>query len=449
MNRQGVIDDNVHCLQRELDWLSDILDVRMRTYFQDTPFALSDFPPPAFDRDSNYRWLVERHGMSPEERIVLSMSLVPHVSPQLYDRFYIQNKSISRGFSEFGGIESSQHRGFIPTGETVCFVIAGRDIARRVGLLSMFREDHFFRRHGILSLYHSGVPETFWSGKLSISDEYLTFLTTGETFDPAFSPTFPATKLSTQLRMEDLVLSPEVVDEVGHIRTWMAHQQALRGDDVLKRHFRRGYRALFHGPPGTGKTLTVSILGAESGRKVYRIDLSQLVSKYIGETEKNLAGVFDMAENKDWILFFDEAESLFSKRTEVSDSKDRYANQETSYLLQRLENFDGLVILATNLKPNIDRAFIRRFQSVVHFGMPDARERERLWGNILSPFALDLGVDLRELAQRYEISGGAITNAVQFAWLSSRSRKDGLIHADDLRHGVVRELGKEGKTSRG
>ena len=448
MNESRIVDDNVSCLRRELDWLSGILDARMRTYFQDTPFELDDFPPPAFDDDSNYRRLVERYDMTTEDRIVLVMSLVPHVSPQLYDRFYIQNKSISRGFSEFGGIESSQHRGFIPTGETVCFVIAGRDIRKRVELLAKFREEHFFRRHNILSLYHSGVPETFWSGKLSISDEYLTYLTTGETYDPMYSLTFPATKLNTPLGLEDLVLSPEILDEVNHIRTWMGQQQLLRSDELLKRHFRKGYRALFHGPPGTGKTLTVSILGNESGRKVYRIDLSQLVSKYIGETEKNLAGVFDMAENKDWILFFDEAESLFSKRTEVSDSKDRYANQETSYLLQRLENFDGLVILATNLKPNIDRAFIRRFQSVIHFTMPDERERQRLWANILAPFSLAGNVDFRELAQRFEISGGAISNAVQFAWLSSRSRKDGLIHADDLTHGVVRELGKEGKTSR-
>lgn len=448
MNDSGGIDGNVSCLRRELDWLSGILDARMRTYFQDAPFSLSDFPPPDFEGESNYRQLVERHGMTAEDRIVLAMSLVPHVCPQLYDRFYIQNKSISRGFSEFGGIESSQHRGFIPTGETVCFVIAGRDIRKRVELLSMFREDHFFRRHSILSLYHSGVPETFWSGKLSISDEYLTYLTTGETYEPVYSLTFPATRLSTPLRLDDLVLNADIMEEVDHIRTWMRHQQQLRTDEHLRRHFRKGYRALFHGPPGTGKTLTVSILGNESGRKVYRIDLSQLVSKYIGETEKNLAGVFDMAENRDWILFFDEAESLFSKRTDVSDSKDRYANQETSYLLQRLENFDGLVILATNLKPNIDRAFLRRFQSVIHFTMPDERERQRLWSNILAPFGLAADVDCREFAQRFEISGGAISNAVQFAWLSSRSRNDGLINSADLTHGVVRELGKEGKTAR-
>jgi SpoVK/Ycf46/Vps4 family AAA+-type ATPase len=205
---------------------------------------------------------------------------------------------------------------------------------------------------------------------------------------------------------------------------------------------------LFFGPPGTGKTLTVSILGNAHGRSVYRIDLSQVVSKYIGETEKNLSRIFDLAENKDWILFFDEAESLFSKRTDVTDSKDRFANQETSYLLQRVESFDGLIILATNLKPNIDRAFIRRFQSIVNFTLPQARERELLWGNVLSSFELGPDVDIPLLARNYEIAGGAINNAVQFAWIHSRRKQKDRIWQEDVVHGIVRELGKEGKTSK-
>lgn len=228
----------------------------------------------------------------------------------------------------------------------------------------------------------------------------------------------------------------------------MAHQEEIRRDPALSRTFKKGYRALFYGPPGTGKTLTVSVLGREHNRPVYRIDLSQLVSKYIGETEKNLSTVFRMAEHKEWILFFDEAESLFSKRTEVSDAKDRYANQETSYLLQRIEQFDGLVILATNLKPNIDRAFIRRFQSIVHFPMPDAREREIIWKGQLSAYSLAPDVNIRSIAADFEVSGGAITNAVQFAWLNARGRNASMVHHEDIVHGVIRELGKEGKTSK-
>jgi SpoVK/Ycf46/Vps4 family AAA+-type ATPase len=132
----------------------------------------------------------------------------------------------------------------------------------------------------------------------------------------------------------------------------------------------QGYRALFHGPPGTGKTLTAALVGKEFDIPVYRIDLSMVVSKYIGETEKNLELLFDRAEKKGWILFFDEADALFGKRTDVKDAHDRFTNQEVSYLLQRIEDYNGLVILATNMKSNIDEAFIRRLHLVIHFPLP-------------------------------------------------------------------------------
>src|SRR5690606_11585436 len=127
----------------------------------------------------------------------------------------------------------------------------------------------------------------------------------------------------------------------------------------MRQLIKPGYRTLFYGPPGTGKTLTAMLLGKEFQRNVFRIDLSQVVSKYIGETEKNLEKIFQRAANKEWILFFDEADALFGKRTSVKDAHDRYANQEVSYLLQRVEDFPGLVILASNYKNNIDKAFVR------------------------------------------------------------------------------------------
>ena len=440
--------DTASCLRNELDWLSVVLDLRMHTYFEDRPFDVLGVPPPEHPSVSQYGRLIATFQLDVFDRIVLAMSLVPHVAPQLFDRFFIQNKSIARSFSEFGGADAPHHKGFFPTGETVCFVLAGRDIGARIEVQRRFSERHPFKSHNILWLQPAAVSDIFWTGKLTISEEWLSRLTTGEEWEPGYSPTFPAAKLETSLGWDDLVLPPKIMEEVRHMRTWMAHQAEIRTDPSLRRAFRKGYRALFYGPPGTGKTLTVSVLGREHGRPVFRIDLSQLVSKYIGETEKNLSTVFRMAEHKDWILFFDEAESLFSKRTEVSDAKDRYANQETSYLLQRIEQFDGLVILATNLKPNIDRAFIRRFQSIVHFSMPDARERELIWRGQLAPFDLAPDVDIRVVARDYEVSGGAITNAVQFAWLSARGRGATQIHRDDIIHGVVRELGKEGKTSK-
>jgi SpoVK/Ycf46/Vps4 family AAA+-type ATPase len=207
----------------------------------------------------------------------------------------------------------------------------------------------------------------------------------------------------------------------------------------------KGYRVLFYGPPGTGKSLTATLMGNECGKNVYRIDLSQIVSKYIGETEKNLSSLFQLSENKNWILFFDEADALFGKRTEMTDAKDKYANQETSYLLQRIEDFQGLIILATNFKPNIDSAFLRRFQSIVYFKIPGISQREKLWEKALSRLPGENQVDVLKLANDYEIAGGFINNVVQFAWLNARKNNSKIITNQDVLLGIKREYSKEGK----
>ena len=444
------MEDNntISFIEAEINWFSEILDARLQQYFADQEFDISSIPPPEFhEKPSHYQDFIVKHSMSVEDRVILVMSIIPHLNPQLFDRFFIQNKSIGRSFSEFGGYEATNFKGFIPTGETVCFVLAGKNLSKRIELIEKFKDKYYFKKANILSLQQTGQLETFWSGKLTISDECLSLLTLGQAYDPEFSSNFPANKISTHLTLSDLVLNDQIMDEVDHMQTWMLHQQEIKSIDYLKKRFRKGYRALFYGPPGTGKTLTASLLGNIHNRSVYRIDLSQIVSKYIGETEKNLSKIFDIAENKDWILFFDEAESLFSKRTDVSDSKDKFANQETSYLLQRIEDFDGMIILATNLKPNIDRAFIRRFQSIIHFTLPMPKERELLWRKALASFNVSSNIDYLDLAKRFEVSGGAINNAVQFAWLNAKRYGQDSIHADNLIHGIMRELGKEGKTS--
>ncbi len=151
--------------------------------------------------------------------------------------------------------------------------------------------------------------------------------------------------------------------------------------------------------------------------------------------------------NKNWILFFDEADALFGKRTQTSSSNDRYANQEVSYLLQRVEDYPGVVILATNLKANIDEAFARRFQTSVHFAMPDADQRLRLWQGMFSNSKLlSADTDLVKLAENYELSGGAITNAVRYAAIQAVRMKRNEIFQDDLIKGVIKELLKEGRT---
>ena len=217
------------------------------------------------------------------------------------------------------------------------------------------------------------------SAPLQMGKDFLSYLTTGAPFKPVFGSEFPAQRISTRMDWEDLVLEKESNDRIQEILNWIHYQKLILDDWGLGKVLKRGYRSLFYGPPGTGKTLTASLLGKTAGLDVYRVDISKVVSKYIGETEKNLGNIFDYAENKSWILFFDEADALFGKRTATSDSKDRYANQEVAYLLQRIEDFPGVVLLSTNLRSNIDPAFMRRFQSLVHFPVPSAPQRLRLW----------------------------------------------------------------------
>jgi SpoVK/Ycf46/Vps4 family AAA+-type ATPase len=203
---------------------------------------------------------------------------------------------------------------------------------------------------------------------------------------------------------------------------------------------------LFYGPPGTGKTITATLLAKYTGKEVFRIDLSMVVSKYIGETEKNLSTLFDKAENKDWILFFDEADAIFGKRTGVRDAHDKYANQEVSYLLQRIESYNGLVILASNFRNNIDTAFIRRFNAIIYFPAPKAEDRLALWEKSL-PSQLKLSKEngLREIAEKYELTGSHIINIVQYLSLTALESRDFVLTKDMMIKGIRREMEKEGK----
>jgi SpoVK/Ycf46/Vps4 family AAA+-type ATPase len=203
---------------------------------------------------------------------------------------------------------------------------------------------------------------------------------------------------------------------------------------------------MFYGPPGTGKTMTASLLGKYTNRDVYRIDLSMVVSKYIGETEKNLSSLFNKAKNRDWILFFDEADAIFGKRTNVRDAHDKYANQEVSYLLQQIEAHPGLIILASNFKNNIDEAFTRRFNSIVEFETPDYEQRLELWQRSLPENAiLGENISLEEFAAEFEITGANILNIIHYACLKQLETGSPTLEYEYLIDGVRREYTKEGR----
>ncbi|HEY6037671.1 MAG TPA: ATP-binding protein, partial [Kofleriaceae bacterium] len=211
----------------------------------------------------------------------------------------------------------------------------------------------------------------------------------------------------------------------------------------------RGLTALFQGQPGTGKTLVAGVVARELGLDLYQVDLSKVMSKWIGETERNLSTIFDAAEDGQVVLLFDEADSLFSKRTEVRSSNDRYANLEVNYLLQRLDSFEGIAMLTTNSGGSIDPAFKRRLSFRLSFPFPDEDTREQLWRAHLPPELPTAGAfTLDALARKYQLSGGYIRNAcLRAAFLAAQ--EESVLHQQHLERAVALEFAELGKLSSG
>ncbi len=256
-----------------------------------------------------------------------------------------------------------------------------------------------------------------------------------------------AARLEPGFRWEDLVMPERQRELLQSISSYLRHRDRVLSDWGYERAVARtqGLKVLFAGDSGTGKTMAAQVLAAQLGLEIFRVDLATIVSKYIGETEKNLDRIFNAAEGSNAILFFDEADALFGKRSEVSDSHDRYANIEVAYLLQKMEGYAGAVILATNFRRNIDDAFVRRLDFVIDFPFPEAEDRRRLWALLLpaeAPLADDIDLDF--LAERFKLSGGAIRNCSLSAAFQAAD-DGGVIAMRHLVRAVAQEYGKQGR----
>jgi DNA polymerase III delta prime subunit len=223
--------------------------------------------------------------------------------------------------------------------------------------------------------------------------------------------------------LNSLIIPPEQARQLRELCSFIANRGTVYEKWGKQLSWGRGISILFYGAPGTGKTMAASILADETGLPLMKADISQLISKYIGETQKNIGRIFDEASGSDCILFFDEADALFTRRSEASDAQDKYANAETAYLLQRMERHDGVCILATNLLQNFDEAFRRRLGYMLNFPMPDGEMRERIWRGI---FGVSVeGLDYSFLARHLELSGASIKNcAVHAAYLAAVNDTD-------------------------
>jgi ATP-dependent 26S proteasome regulatory subunit len=256
-----------------------------------------------------------------------------------------------------------------------------------------------------------------------------------------------ATKIEPRCGWKDIVLPQDKVDLLREICNQVEHRHRVYDQWGFGKNMARGkgLSVLFTGSPGTGKTLAAEVMANELGLDLYKIDLSGVVSKYVGETEKNLDGIFKEAEASNGILFFDEADALFGKRTQISDAHDRYANIEVSYLLQKMEEYEGIVILATNLRDNMDAAFTRRIKFVVEFPFPDEESRLQIWKDHVPKEApVNRSINYQYLAERFPLSGGNIANTVlNSAFLASDIGSE--INMDTIIQGTKREYEKVGK----
>lgn len=287
---------------------------------------------------------------------------------------------------------------------------------------SCFRYLERVRAELLCGCFHPGIPDR------RLSSDMLCLLPADRCFEELKLPAVQYEKLRRISRMA------AVRDEV--LERWGFGEKFSYGN---------GLSILFYGAPGTGKTMAAQALAHELGKPLYRVDLSRLTSKYIGETQKNIGRIFDEAEGQDCILLFDEADAVFARRSEVSDAQDRYSNGETAYLLQRMEQYEGISILATNLLQNFDDAFRRRISCMVHFPMPDAALRQELWEEIFpADTPVSPEVDACLLARSFELSGASIRNAAWYGALLAGT-KGGPVELRHILSGIQNEYSKQGK----
>mgnify|MGYP003694597215 CR=1 FL=1 len=288
----SALEENARDLERELDWFAEVLDARLKLYFgKSVPVSsVVEIEPPDLTRSSSpYAQFVCYYEWSFAERLVVLLALIPLIRPQLLDVLWSKNEVTERGFTEFGGVHGATHGGFIPTGETAAFIVAGDDLAARFELTRLFDGDHLFARHNILHLSSVNPGESLLSGALTISREHRQFSTIGLASKPNFNSEFPARLIETQLTWDCLILPEATLEQLDEVKHWILHGTRLLRDWEMERKLQPGFTSLFCGPPGTGKTLfCLSPRATLWLRRLHKIDLASMIaSKYIGETEKS------------------------------------------------------------------------------------------------------------------------------------------------------------------
>lgn len=439
---------NVEAIHADVERLKDVFDARLNGEDCETvPLEWEEAGP-----SGPYADLCR--DLSSAERALLLFSLLPHYAPEVLRELVapVQHGLVISNFHAGGYVKRTSQQ-FIPTLQTVLFTCAGSNKAQQqLVYRELVLEGSLMKKQivALLSFDDSGPSLSDKELIPELAEEYVQFLLQGRQPRPDFGKNFPAKLLTTDKTWDQLILGQHTKRSVDLLIDWVEHGQHFARE--TRGYFAPGYPALFYGPPGTGKSLTAALIGKQCGLNVFAVDASRVVSKYIGETEKNLVQLFERMklenerQEKKPILFFDEADVLFSKRTEVRDAKDKWANMETSVLLPLIEAYGGLVIVATNLEHNMDSAMDRRFQLKIKFPALAYTDRISIWKTGLPPAFSYQSPDAPLQLARYKLAPAAIVNVLKGGCIQAHKRGSTVITAKDLEYFIHLEFAKSGLT---
>ncbi len=402
-------------LDREIQWIREIVAVAKESVVNGLtapPYNEDSVPAPELEKGSLYHDLVSKHEFGIAERLVIALAISPYVSPGVCDAFNSDKKLLLKSKA----CKSAHGIMLLPTIQTALFLLAGENVSKRLQFLHLFETSHVFYRESILDVGDMHPGEPMYNSILNLTPTYRDLVIYGEYRPPRFSTEFPAHLLTTRLEWDDLILMPTTATTLDDVKITLRHYEKLFTDWKMGNIMRPGCRVLLYGDSGQGKTLTAALLGKLLARPVYRVDIAASVSKYVGETNQRLEALFNTAENKDWILFFDEGDAMLGQRNKGGEnSSSHYANQEVAFLLQRIETFNGIIIVATNLRSNIDYAFQRRFDTAAQFKALDTERQQLVWNRFWPKEYLEISssVDLELLIKRHPLSPASIINVIR------------------------------------
>jgi ATPase family associated with various cellular activities (AAA) len=435
---------HAECMLAQMHWLSGRIDHLLS---EDSYAELGSLCLPELVAGSNYSRYVTDNGLDEMDRVILNLAFAASFAPDMLYKLTALRSQPNLKYV-VGGYFPENDSEFCPTVRTAIFLLAGKEMANRTKFSAAIHGKKRIFTCGLVHALPREKEAVFHKHEIQFNDQFMGTLLhdLSPRYDSEYG--FPARLSEAKHRLKDVVKDEGVSYELFRLHRFITVMERVWKMNEEEKRTRENFIAIFTGEPGTGKSHTAEALGNEYGLPVYKVNFAQMVSKYIGETEKNLDRIFERFNKQKCILFFDEAEAIFSKRVEVGDSHDQHANNLQSFLLQRIEEFKGIIILATNVqdtKKYFDKAFQRRIRSTVVFGFPLEHERKELWDKALFKGYTFSESLVDKLSHDYQLSGGGIYNVISEALLDAIIEEKMVITFEMLEPALRDEFKKTGR----